>query len=399
MRDMMARLSLVLATVVFVAGSACAAPGPSSSAPATAPTSAATAAPAAKPTTAAAPAPAATPAPTTAATAGANASADFKGRTVHLVVGYAAGGGFDATARILAPYLSQALPGNPTVVVENQVGADSLLAARNVLSGSSRGQDINIVVFIATLLARSELTNGIDGFQVEKQAIFLGKPDAAPTQLGLCANSEKISNLDQFLGLSTPLKVAGLNGTSLYDSLLRWTVAAGFPIDPVFGYAATAQMTLAFNQGEVDAVPSCRDVDLAQNPDWLGQNKITPLFYWDAPSDSIKSAQAQGKYPWYKNVLDVKQVSDDQKGVLQTWLSINRGSEVYAVGKQTPPEMVSALQQGFKQAVQDPQFKAAMDQRQLAYGFMAPQEIDQSIADLNSASSTARDLIKQMLGS
>ena len=380
MRNMKQRLSAVLAMFVFVAGTACAAPGPSASAPTAVPTSPATAAPAAKPTPAVA-----------------TSTVDFKGRTVHLVVGYAAGGGFDATARLLAPYLSQVLPGNPTVVVENQVGADSLLAARNVLSASPRGQDVNIVVFIATLLARSELTDGIDGFQVEKQAIFLGKPDAAPTQLGLCANSQKISNLDQFLALSTPLKVAGLNGTSLYDSLLRWTQAAGFPIDPVFGYAATAQMTLAFNQGEVDAVPSCRDVDLAQNPDWLGQNKITPLFYWDAPSDNIKNAQAQGKYPWYKNVLDVKQVNEDQKAVLQTWLSINRGSEVYAVGKQTPPDMVSALQQGFKQAVQDPQYKAAMDQRQLAYGFMSPQDIDQTIAELNSASPTARDLIKQML--
>jgi hypothetical protein len=188
-----------------------------------------------------------------------------------------------------------------------------------------------------------------------------------------------------------------LNGTSLYDSLLRWTQDAGFPIEPVFGYAATAQMTLAFNQGEVDAVPSCRDADLAQNPDWLEQGKVTPLFYWDAPSESIKNAQAQGKYPWYKGVLDVKPVSAEQKAVLQTWLSINRGSEVYAVRKQTSPDMLAALRLAFKQAVQNPQFKAAMDQRQLSYGLMAPEEIDQSIIDLSSASPNARDLIKRML--
>jgi len=255
-----------------------------------------------------------------------------------------------------------------------------------------------ISIFISTLLARSGLTNGIDGFQVEKEAVFLGKPDAAPTQLGLCANSQKIKDLDQFLALSEPLKVGGLNGTSLYDSLLRWSKAAGFAIDPVFGYAATAQLTLAFNQGEVDAMPACRDLDLTQNPDWLDKGQITPLFYWDAEPAALKQAQADGKFPWFKNVLDVKQVTPDQKSVLQTWLSINRGSNVYAVGKQTPADVTAALRQGFQQAVQNPEFKAAMEQRQLQYGFMTPQEIDQSVTDLANASPAARDLMKQMLG-
>jgi tripartite-type tricarboxylate transporter receptor subunit TctC len=96
-------------------------------------------------------------------------------------------------------------------------------------------------------------------------------------------------------------------------------------------------------------------------------------------------------------VLDVKQVSPDQKSVLQTWLSINRGSNVYAVSKQTPADTTAALRQGFKQAVQNSEFKAAMEQRQLQYGYMPPEDIDQSVADLNAASASARDLMKRML--
>ncbi len=45
----------------------------------------------------------------------------------------------------------------------------------------------------------------------------------------------------------------------------------------------------------------------------------------------------------------------------------------------------------------DPEFRAAMDQRQLQYGFMSPDEIDKSVADVNAASQTARDLMKRML--
>jgi hypothetical protein len=38
-----------------------------------------------------------------------------------------------------------------------------------------------------------------------------------------------------------------------------------------------------------------------------------------------------------------------------------------------------------------------MEQRQLQYGYMPPEDIDQSVADLNAASTTARDLMKRML--
>src|SRR4029079_16779820 len=41
----------------------------------------------------------------------------YKGKTVHFIVGLGVGGGFDAYARMIAPYLSKEL--GTTVVVEN----------------------------------------------------------------------------------------------------------------------------------------------------------------------------------------------------------------------------------------------------------------------------------------
>src|ERR671930_165962 len=77
-------------------------------------------------------APAASPAPA-AAQVDARAIEDFyKGKTVRIVVGFAAGGGYDTYARLISRYLGKYIPGNPTIVVENQVGAGSLLAANPV---------------------------------------------------------------------------------------------------------------------------------------------------------------------------------------------------------------------------------------------------------------------------
>ena len=39
----------------------------------------------------------------------------FRGRTITMLVGSAAGGGTDATGRLVAPFLTKYLPGNPAV--------------------------------------------------------------------------------------------------------------------------------------------------------------------------------------------------------------------------------------------------------------------------------------------
>ena len=56
----------------------------------------------------------------------------YKGKTVRLIVGQAAGGGYDTYGRLLAPFLSQLLPGQPAVTVQNMPGAGSILMANHL---------------------------------------------------------------------------------------------------------------------------------------------------------------------------------------------------------------------------------------------------------------------------
>src|SRR5258705_7117898 len=64
-----------------------------------------------------------------AATAQAEPVADFyRGRSITLVIGYSAGGGYDAYGRVLARHLGRHIPGNPAIVAQNMPGAGSLRA-------------------------------------------------------------------------------------------------------------------------------------------------------------------------------------------------------------------------------------------------------------------------------
>src|SRR3954469_8486453 len=57
------------------------------------------------------------------------AAADhYAGKTIELVVGGDAGGGYDIYARAVARHLAGHIPGNPTIVVKNMPGAGSTRA-------------------------------------------------------------------------------------------------------------------------------------------------------------------------------------------------------------------------------------------------------------------------------
>ena len=65
--------------------------------------------------------------------------ADFyKGKTIVLSVGYTAGGGYDALARIVARHMSQYIPGNPHIVVANEPGAGTLMLANRLFNVAPR---------------------------------------------------------------------------------------------------------------------------------------------------------------------------------------------------------------------------------------------------------------------
>src|SRR5438046_10743638 len=53
-------------------------------------------------------------------------AAFYKGKTVRLLVGIGVGSGYDINARLLARHMAAHIPGQPTIIVQNQPGAGSL---------------------------------------------------------------------------------------------------------------------------------------------------------------------------------------------------------------------------------------------------------------------------------
>src|SRR6476620_9541862 len=53
----------------------------------------------------------------------------YKGKSIRLIVGASAGGGYDTYSRTIARHMGKHIPGNPVFVVENMPGAGFLISA------------------------------------------------------------------------------------------------------------------------------------------------------------------------------------------------------------------------------------------------------------------------------
>src|SRR5436305_5266043 len=65
----------------------------------------------------------------------ADAVADFyRGKTINVYIGVNVGGGCDVEARLLARFMKAHIPGNPTLVAQNMIGAGGIKMANYVYS-------------------------------------------------------------------------------------------------------------------------------------------------------------------------------------------------------------------------------------------------------------------------
>jgi len=125
----------------------------------------------------------------------------FERKTVRIVVGFSAGGGFDVYARSIARHMVKYLPGKPAIIVDNMPGAGSLIAA-NYTYNQAKPDGLTIGHFIGGVVVGQLLGN--PGAQFESQKFeWLG----APAKLdAVCALTKAtgVGDLDAWINARLP---------------------------------------------------------------------------------------------------------------------------------------------------------------------------------------------------
>ncbi len=200
-----------------------------------------------------------------------NASDFFTGKTVTLVVGSAAGTGYDTYARLFARFLPQHLPGHPTVVVENMLGVSGLKAAYYIYNVAAADGTI-IALGEGTLPAAPLMTPSAAQFR--RQSIFVDRKRHKRHLYKLslayrtCANVTDAKNMDVVVGgisAGSPSVNLAIISNALFST--RFKI--------ISGYSSTGEMNLAMQRGEIQGTfVNTYSALKSQEPAWIKDGQI-----------------------------------------------------------------------------------------------------------------------------
>ena len=179
----------------------------------------------------------------------AQAQSFFAGKTIRIIVGFAAGGGYDAYARAIGRHLGKHIPGNPNVTVDNMVGAGSLISA-NHLYKVAKPDGLTIAHFSGGLFMGQVL--GQPGVEFDARKFeFIGAAVGEDVVCGL-TKASGITSVEKWMASKTPVKLGGNSPGVTPDNAARIVKAAlRLPIQVVTGHKGTAEIRLAVESGEL----------------------------------------------------------------------------------------------------------------------------------------------------
>lgn len=320
---------------------------------------------------------------------GANAAEDFfKGKSIRIVVGFSAGGGFDTYARTLARHMGKHVPGHPAIIVENMTGAGSLIAANHVYR-VAKPDGLTIGHFIGGLFLGQVL--GQRGIEFDARKFeFIGAPISDHVVCAL-TKASGITSVERWLAAKTPVKMGGIApGTSTPDNATRILKAAlGLPIQLVTGYKGTADVRLAAESGEVSG--GCWGWDSVS---------VTWRKALDT-GDAVVVLQANRKnHPDLPNIPQALKLAKTEEGRKMIEVGIHGDSDIvrtYTLPPGTPKDRVQALRKAFEATLKDAEFVADAKKSRLNVDPVPADEVEKAISGLFRLDQTLVGKLKDVL--
>ena len=177
----------------------------------------------------------------------------YKGRQMTLVVGTSPGGINDISARFVARHLGRYIPGNPSIVVQNQPGAGGLASASRLYNVFER--DGSVIAKLERAVPMLAIQGDPNANFDPQKFTWLGSLSsyAHDAYLMLVMATNPIKSVDE---LKQPGKSITLGGDNTASSNFIFATIAkeilGLNIKIVRGYTGAAPMFLAMQRGEID---------------------------------------------------------------------------------------------------------------------------------------------------
>jgi tripartite-type tricarboxylate transporter receptor subunit TctC len=297
----------------------------------------------------------------------------YKGKTVRIIVGASAGGGYDTYSRTIARHIGKHISGNPTFVVENMPGAGFLISA-NYMYKIAKPDGLTIGHFIGGLFLQQLL--GKTGIEFDAAKFeYIGVPTLDNYVIGISKKNTGISTMDQWLSSKTIVKLGGVGVGSATDDIPKVLIATiGLPAQIVSGYKGTADVRLAYNSGEVQGVCNSWQSFTATWPNELKSGDLIMILQTTA-----KSHPELTKVPLAINYAKTEEARTLIRSLVHGMATTARP---YVLPPGTPKDRVMLLRKAFMDTMKDPEFLADANKAKLDITPLDGEELEKNVNDI-----------------
>ena len=273
----------------------------------------------------------------------------YKDKHLTMIIGSESGGGTDLTGRMLSPYFTKYLPGNPTIVVQNVPGAQGFTGQNQFLN---RAKPDGLIFTV--------------GSQTQTDPAVYRKANSTydPTKYtyvgGVVRGSRFLlinkSSLSRLYDKSKPPVIVGATaGPRTGIIMAMWGIEyLGWNARWVTGYRGSNDIMLALERSEVDmtatgtlsslkAAMATGKFEIVAQSGTLENGQMVPRPEY--PNAPILSEMLKGKFP-----------NKRSQQAFEYWLNVSAVDKYAALAPSTPEPVIKAYRDAFRKISMDPAF-------------------------------------------
>ena len=303
---------------------------------------------------------------TLAAPARAQSVEDFyRGRSITVLVGFTAGGGYDLYARLLGRHMGRHVPGNPTMVVQNMPGAGSMKATQYVYGVAPK--DGLTLATVSRGMVTEPLLNAAN-FDATKLT-WLG---TITSETSVCATwkTSPVKTWDDMFKREFSLGGSAVGADPDTFALIMRNVF-GAKVKLVTGYPGGNDINLAMERSEVDGRCGWSWTSLKSQKQWLPNINVLVQFNLEKNAD----------LPDVPVALE-RATSDEQRQVLRLLIAGQYVGRPFFTSPDIPADRKAALRSAFDATMKDPQFLAEATKTDMEISPVSGATLDTFVADI-----------------
>ena len=274
------------------------------------------------------------------------------GKSVSMIIGFGAGGGYDLWGRTVGRHIGRHLPGAPTVIPQNMPGAGSYAAASYIFNIAPK--DGTVLGIIARDAALGPLS-GATGARFDPTRLsWIGTP-TKETNVCIAYHTSQVKSVRDLYEKQLIVGDTGPGtGTRSYPKALNELLGMKFKL--VGGFPASSDVFLAMERGEVEGICESLDSIKIRRPDWIPTKKISILFQGGAePNPELDGV------PF---VLDLARTGEQRQAI--EFLYAGQGiGRPFVAPPDLPADRLKMLRDAFNATMTDPAFVAEAQKSKL----------------------------------